>query len=222
MPNNIERSSGFTQGRYEQHAARLGAVGVPGGCGPDHGAVRQLFIAPAAGPAPKSFEQVMFSAQRFEVGGVRGPTAIIRNRMVDIAEVRGTLTPREPARQITAANEIRQRRRRPVTRLRWGIAGMNHRAQFGDPPLRQIGQHTRRHRESAHDEPEPRHRARYRRPRCFRAARLPDHLHEAFPGGDHLERMVLIALTMHIGAIRGLQHRSLSHHMHHHRRRWWW
>ena len=153
---------------------------------------------------------------------MRGPAEIVGNRVIDIAEVRRTVTPGKAACQIAATNEVRQHRRRAVTRLRWTITVMNYRAQFGDPAGRKIGENIGRHRCSTHHEPEPRRRTRHRRPGCLRAAGLPDHLHQTLPGGDHLDRVVLNTFTMHNGAVRRLQHRRLQHrslgdHMHHHR-----
>jgi len=51
----------------ENPATGVGGVGLAGRGGPDDGRVGQLLVGPAAGAGPECFEQVMFSAEAFEV-----------------------------------------------------------------------------------------------------------------------------------------------------------
>jgi len=79
-----------------------------------------------------------------------GTTEIVGQRVVDIAEVRRAVATREAASEVTTADEVGQRRRGAVTRLRWSIAGVDDWIQLGDSPGREVGQNTCRHSRSAH------------------------------------------------------------------------
>ena len=139
----------------------------------------------------------MFSAQGFEVRGVCGTTEIVGNRVVEVAELGRTITPRKTTGEIAASHEVRQRRRRSVTRLRWSITGMDYRAQLGDPAGRHIGENIGGHCRSARHEAETRSRTRRGRPWRRRTAGFCDHLGQALPAGDELGGVVLGPFTVH-------------------------
>nr|BBX80223.1 hypothetical protein MFLOJ_40100 [Mycobacterium florentinum] len=97
--------------REKIRARRVGAVGAPGGRGPDDGAVGQVSIAPCT----EGFESVMLAAQAFEIlrhcqPARRRILVVERDGVVEIAHDRRAATSREATGQIPATNEAFQRR----------------------------------------------------------------------------------------------------------------
>ena len=76
-------------------------------------------------PAPESFEQVMFSAQAFEVGRVGRPERV-GDGVVDVRVFGGVVAAGEPARHVAAADEPGQRCRGAVSRFGGRVGGVLH------------------------------------------------------------------------------------------------
>ena len=101
-------------------------MGAVVGCGPHDGAVGELFVAPTLLTTPERLGQVVSTAWAFQVGR-RGRPAGPRDAVVDVAVGGGHAAAREAARQVAAADEVGQFRRRSVAGFGWGLAGVGDR-----------------------------------------------------------------------------------------------
>jgi len=138
---------GFGQFRKQQSATRCGDVLSAVGCGPHHGSVVELPFSPTTLAAPKGFQQVVSSAQTFQVGS-RGRPVRPRDRMVDVAIRRGHFAAREATCHVAAADEVGQLLGRSVSGFRWGLAGVDDwgdggpdRGPAGDRPWQKLPTH---------------------------------------------------------------------------------
>ncbi len=138
---------GHAQRRNEQAATRPRGVGAAVRGSPRDSAVGQLPIA----PVPKSFKQMMFSAEHLQIRGMRR-AGRIGNRMVDVTELGGLVAVGESASHVATPNELVQRRRRAVPRLGCGAIARMAQVPNAGATSNQLGQPGRGHRAAAGDE----------------------------------------------------------------------
>ena len=144
---------------------------------------------------------------------MRRAAGVVGHRVVDVAEFGGLTTARESTCQVAAADEVRQCRRRTVTRFRLTLTGVNDGTQFGKTAANQIGQHAGRHGGSADDLAGCRRTGRRRA-----GPGLGEDLDEALTAGDLLAVAVFRSLTVHIAGFGGVHHRRLRDDVDDHRR----